>query len=117
MYTREKGYEGEDYAEKYLKNLGYEIIKRNFTFGKTGEIDIIARDKKEVVFIEVKSRTSTAYGDLYDSVPESKRKSIRKAAEGYIYITNIEAVSYRFDFIGIDRTIKPWKIIHIKDAF
>ena len=61
MYIRhETGKIGEDLATKYLENLGYTIVERNFV-AKQGEIDIIAKDKQELVFVEVKTRTNTLY--------------------------------------------------------
>jgi len=104
-------------AVDYLIKKGYEIIKRNFYFGKMGEIDIIAKQGKVIVFFEVKARKNLEFGTIYDTMPISKRKAIRKVAEGYLYINKITDIECRIDFIGIDATIEPHKIIHIENAF
>jgi len=115
--TREKGYLGEDLAIQYLTDIGYTIIQKNFTFGKIGEIDIIARDGKTLCFIEVKARANEAYGSIYETVPDWKRKKIRHTADGYLYVNKISNVQCRFDFVGIDYSFKPPMIDLIKDAF
>ncbi|MEI6090924.1 MAG: YraN family protein [bacterium] len=115
--TREKGYLGEDLAIQYLSDIGYTIIQKNFVFGKTGEIDIIAREGKTLCFIEVKARANEAYGSVYETVPAWKQKKIRRTAEGYLYVNKISNVECRFDFIGIDYSFKPPMVDLIKDAF
>ncbi|MFA5511283.1 MAG: YraN family protein [Candidatus Kapaibacterium sp.] len=115
--SRSKGSDNEGIAIEYLINKGYEIIKRNFKFGRTGEIDIIAKINDVLVFVEVKSRKSYEFGSPLESVPPSKRKSIYHAAQGYLYINKIINSECRFDFIGIDlRSSKP-QISHIENAF
>ena len=64
--------------------LGYKIIERNF-YANQGEIDIIAKDKKEIVFIEVKTRTSFKYGYPIDGVNSYKRHHLFKACNYYLY--------------------------------
>ena len=61
LSKKEFGNIGEDISCKYLEQKGYKIIERNFTC-RQGEIDIIAKDGKELVFIEVKSRSNFFYG-------------------------------------------------------
>lgn len=115
--SRSKGTESETSAIDYLISKGYKIIKRNFNFGKTGEIDIIAKDGNVLVFFEVKSRKSFEYGSPIESVPPSKRKSIYHAAKGYLYVNKIENAEIRFDFIGIDLRGSEPEITHIENAF
>ncbi len=68
MYLKhELGILGEQIATNYLKSQNYEILNRNFSC-KQGEIDIIAKDNKEYVFVEVKTRTNSDYGEPVDSV-------------------------------------------------
>ena len=100
--NKEKGYSAEDTAADYLVKKGYEIIKRNFTFGKTGEIDIIAKHKNTLVFIEVKARANDKYGNPLDSITPGKQRKIRKTAEGYLYVNKIYDVECRFDVVSID---------------
>jgi putative endonuclease len=115
--TRSIGAKFEDMAANYLTDKGYKIIKRNFHFGKVGEIDIVAQFGKVLVFVEVKARTSVEYGSIYDTVPISKRKTIRRAAEGYLYVNKISDKECRLDFVGIDATVRPFVITHIENAF
>ena len=116
LTTKEKGKKGEDLAVEFLKILGYSIKKRNFHFGRTGEIDIIAQDKNVLVFVEVKMRSSDAFGDPLLSITTSKQKSIRKTAEGYLYINKIYDTECRFDVITIDIRYTPEKIEHLINA-
>lgn len=115
--TRNKGTNSETLALEYLVSIGYQIVKRNFKFGRSGEIDIIAKDKDVLVFIEVKSRKSFEYGSPIESVPLSKRKMIYSVAKGYLYVNKIENSEIRFDFIGIDLRGEKPIFEHIKNAF
>ena len=114
--TRRKGAEGEDLAEEYLIQQGYEIIKRNFTFGKVGEIDIVAKDKNEIVFVEVKTKTKDEYGDPLDRITPQKQKKLKIVAKGYFYVNGIYEHDCRFDAITIDLTHGKKEINHIKYA-
>ena len=91
---------GEDAACKYLKKLGYLIIERNFLC-KSGEIDIIAQDENELVFIEVKLRTSYIYGRGLEAIDNRKIKKMKKSALYYIYVNKKEKAFIRFDAIEI----------------
>lgn len=114
--NRAKGSRGESLACDYLSKLGYNILKRNFYFGKHGEIDIIAEDGLYLVFIEVKSRYSDEFGDPLLSITSRKQRSLRRAAEGYLYVNKITDKDCRFDVI-IVRFDKNNAIEHIKAAF
>lgn len=114
MYLRhEIGKIGEDLATKYLENLGYSIIERNFV-AKQGEIDIIAKDKKEIVFIEVKTRTNNLYGEPVDAVNEPKQKHLVNTASYYLYSRHMENEFVRFDVIEVYLKDNTYKINHIK---
>ena len=90
MYKRHiTGRLGEDLAIKHLQENGYKIIQRNFEC-RQGEIDIIAKDKEEIVIIEVKTRKCLEYGKPAEAVDEKKQKHIYKAAEYYLYIKRLE---------------------------
>ena len=107
MYFKQKtGKIGEDIATKYLEQSGYEIIQRNFEC-KQGEIDIIAKDKDEIVFIEVKTR---------DAVDENKQKHIYNSSEFYIYIRHLENFPVRIDVIEVYKKQGKIKVHHIKNA-
>lgn len=114
MYKRhEIGKLGEELAVKYLKQIGYEVIERNFEC-KQGEIDIIAQDKKEIIFIEVKTRTSIKYGNPAEAVNENKQKHLIKAVKYYLYSRHLENEFVRIDVIEIYLYKKKYRVNHIK---
>ena len=116
MYQKHiSGKFGEDEAAKYLENKGYKILDRNF-YCKRGEIDIIALDKKEIVFIEIKSRTNGEYGLPSEAVTKEKIKHILKTAEYYLYIRNLENEPVRIDVIEIFIQNRQIKINHLKQV-
>ena len=106
---------GENIATRYLERLGYRILERNLRC-KLGEIDIIAKDKDEIVFIEVKTRKILSYGDPADSVNEPKQKHIYKAAEYYLMINDKLDDFTRIDVIEVYLDDTGYKINHIKKA-
>jgi len=116
MYQKhETGKIGEDIATRYLEQIGYEIIQRNFAC-KIGEIDIIAKDKEEIVFVEVKTRASALYGLPKEAVDQTKKKHIYRSAEFYIYIRHLENYSVRIDVIEVYKKQGKFKVNHIKNA-
>ncbi len=107
---------GEDMACKYLEKDGYIILERNFISNR-GEVDIIALEKKQIVFIEVKTRTQIKCGNPCESVDFKKKKQIYKVAEYYLYSHHLLNSQVRFDVVeiylyGSDSA----KVNHIKDA-
>jgi putative endonuclease len=96
------GKEGEDLAAEMLKEKGYEILERNYRYGK-GEIDIIAKDPDTdfTVFVEVKSRTNLEYGAPEYAITKSKIRQLKKMAELYLYDKNITEIDCRFDVVAI----------------
>ncbi len=114
--NRKKGKVGEKEAADYLAGKGYQIIKKNFHFGKHGEIDIICKYGDVLVFVEVKARESYEYGDPLLSITPRKQKSWQRAAEGYLYVNKINDVECRFDVITIDMRKTPHAIEHLENA-
>lgn len=108
---------GENVACQHLENEGYKIIDRNFNC-RQGEIDIIAYDKlnREIVFVEVKTRTSFNYGVPSEAVNQIKQRHILKSAKYYLYCNKIEDCNVRIDVIEIviDKENKKYKINHLK---
>jgi putative endonuclease len=102
--SRSAGSKAEDIAEKLLKEKGFIIRKRNFHFGKVGEIDIVAEDNGQLVFVEVKARTSHEFGKPIESINERKRSQLRKTALGYLHVNSINNMECRFDVVTIDFT-------------
>ncbi len=115
MINTELDAKGEDIACKYLANNGYFIKKRNFKC-MSGEIDIIAKEKDEFVFIEVKTRRSKKYGKACEAVNERKRKHIKKATEFYVYKYGLENSFIRFDIIELYLKEGIFYINHIKNV-
>lgn len=120
----EIGLFGENAAVDYLIKLGYEIIARN-VICDSHEIDIIARDMRYIVFVEVKTRTvyhgSSIYGTPASAVNKTKQTAIIKAAKSYLQ-TNYHRRLPRFDVIEVyvDKTgngLSLIKINHIPRAF
>ena len=97
---KELGNLGEQLATEYLEKNKYKIIKRNF-YCKHGEIDIIAKDKSEIVFIEVKTRNSLKYGMPCEAVTPYKQKHIKLTSKYYIYKNFLYNIDIRYDVIGI----------------
>lgn len=96
----ELGKIGEQIATEYVEKLGYKIIKRNF-FCKHGEIDIIAQDNQEIVFIEVKTRSSTNFGKPSEAVNKIKLMHMYKTAKYYLYKSNCSNNFIRFDVVEV----------------
>ena len=94
------GNTGEDMAIEYLEKRGYKILERNF-FCRQGEIDIIAKDRKEIVFVEVKSRSSIEYGCPSEAVNKQKISHLYRAARYYLYKNKCLNNYIRFDVIEI----------------
>lgn len=112
--SRQIGLDKEKLAAAYLIDLGYAVLTTNFR-SRFGEIDIVAMDNGELVFIEVKYRSSERYGSPFDAVDFHKQKKICRTALAYLMLNHIkDDVPLRFDVIGIYR---DGSIHHIKNAF
>ena len=109
--TTDIGNNYETVAAEFLTKLGYKIIEKNYRV-KVGEIDIIASEKKTIVFVEVKFRKNNNYGNPYEFVTTQKQQKIIKAALLYIKQHKLKT-DFRFDVISICND----KIEHIKNAF
>lgn len=115
MTKSELGKRGEQEAKKYLEKLTYSMVTRNFKC-PYGEIDIIAMDKNELVFVEVKTRCSKKYGEAREAVDKIKSKHIKKAANFYIYKNSLEGKFVRFDVIEVYLKNDKFIVRHIKNA-
>jgi putative endonuclease len=114
---RSFGNAGEDLAEKLLRGKGFEIVDRNYQFGH-GEIDIVAKDKGCLVFVEVKTRTNLEYGEPEYAITRNKIKQMKKMAELYLYDKKIIEADCRFDVVAILLTNEENPIInHYENAF
>ena len=106
---------GEELAVQYLVDKGYEILERNW-HNIHKEIDIIAKDEKFLVIVEVKTRQSDEYGDPDLAVTKRKQRMLIAAANAYIFKNRLD-VSTRFDIISIILNGGNPRIDHIEDAF
>lgn len=113
---RTVGNTGETCATKYLEELGYRILARQWRRLPWGEIDIIALEKDELVFVEVKSRRSAEYGFPEAAVTRSKRQKIAKLIEWYLQSNQISDQPYRFDVIAIEFRNSVPSINHIRSV-
>ena len=91
---------GEELAFHYLKRRGYKVLLRNYE-SPMGEIDMIAKDKGALVFVEVKTRSSDAMGDPAEGVTAFKRHQIVKSAQYYVKRYGIHEVPCRFDVVCV----------------
>ena len=91
---------GEEYACELLRKKGHKIIQRNVFIGK-GEIDIIAKYKGILVFVEVKTRTDETYVDILDSIDKAKCERLSGICEEYLAMNKLDKVEWRIDLIGI----------------
>lgn len=110
------GRSGEDVAADLLKGKGYKILVRNYKT-KLGEIDIIARDKDTLAFIEVKTRHSDRFGLPQEAVSVSKQKQISKAALMFLKENNLLEKKARFDVISVVYSKDKPQLDLIKNAF
>lgn len=117
---RSWGAEGEELALRCLQDKGYQLVRKNFRFGRAGEIDLVMRDGDVYVFVEVKARRSTQFGAPEDAVTPFKRKQIIRIAYGFFHVMKLTEYEARFDVIAIDYTTgkngEP-EIRHYVDAF
>ena len=94
---------------------GYKILDRNFECSQ-GEIDIVALDRKEIVFVEVKTRTDMSYGEAAEAVTYYKLKHLLNSIKYYIYKRNLSNEFIRIDIIEVYVKNNNVKINHIKKA-
>jgi len=106
---------GEEVVCRYLKKQKYSILETNFNC-KMGEIDIIAKNKNEIIFIEVKTRKSYKYGLPAEAVTKQKIKHIYKTAEYYVYTRNLKNIDMRIDVIEVYVSNGKYYINHLKNV-
>lgn len=106
------GASGEQAACDLLARSGIAILTRNYR-RPTGEIDIVAREKRTILFVEVKARSSLRYGRPAEAVNRTKRLRILRTATLYLAENNLEDAPIRFDVIEV----LPSGIRHLRAAF
>lgn len=118
--SRETGARGEALAVKFLSGKGYEVLERNHRT-RHGEIDLVMRSGDALVFVEVKARRGTGYGDPLEAVTPRKREQVRLMAEQYLAEKGEEFAEgfgeMRFDAVGILFGRGGSEVRHVEDAF
>ena len=116
MYvSHELGRIGENIIADYITKLGYKVVERNFECNQ-GEIDIIAKDKEELVFIEVKTRTDISYGEASEAVTNTKKRHLINSIKYYIYKQKLENQPIRIDVAEEYINKGKVKVNYIKQA-
>ena len=106
---------GEDLAVNHLEENGYKVLERNYRFDRA-EVDIMASKDSVLAVIEVKTRSSVAFGDPQDFVKPKQIRNLVKAVDHYIESRSLD-LEVRFDIIAISKTSEGFNIEHLKDAF
>lgn len=113
------GRRGEELAVRYLEEHDIRILERNYHFEKS-EVDIIAYNGRQIIFVEVKTRSGTQFGEPEDAVNTEKKKSLYKVADAWLYERKMEGAPVRFDIISVvvppDDAENP-RIQHFEAAF
>lgn len=116
MSTKRLGAAGEALARTFLRRKGYRILDANYRSAR-GEIDIVCRDRGTVVFVEVKSRSSTDYGLPGEAVNARKQDKLRQLAQSYLIERRLEQSAVRFDVLSIVFDGGAAEVEHIPGAF
>jgi putative endonuclease len=114
---RLRGRRGEEIAARYLSEKGFRILQRGYR-ARCGEIDLIALDGAELVFVEVKCRSSLQCGDPLEAVTPTKRGRILRAAALYLQATGGWERPCRFDIVAV--RLGPGgsqEVEHVRAAF
>src|SRR3989344_6369519 len=101
MPNNQTGSYGENLACEFLKKQGYKIVEKNYRI-RGGEVDIVAKDKDYLVFVEVKTRWSHEYGLPVDSITPWKIKHLLRTAQFYLLKVNWGNNPFRLDFVSVD---------------
>lgn len=109
------GKEGEERAVQLLHGKGYQILEQNYRYRKA-EIDIIARQETTLVIVEVKSRSSTQFQELTETISKKQIKNLIEAADFYVNQLE-EELEVRFDFITVLAEGTHYTLTHYEDAF
>jgi len=112
------GQQGERIAAKYLRKNGYRVLYKNFRSKRGGEIDLVCRDRRAValVFVEVKTRTTDAFGPPHHAVTFKQQDRIIRGAKEWLRMLSDPRISYRFDVVEV--LMKPVPLVTlIRGAF
>jgi len=113
---RRRGSRLEDHAARWLADRGWTILDRNYRDGPR-EIDIVARRRGIVAFIEVKGRRSARGGHPFEAIGWRKRADIERAAARWVRENSPGFVHFRFDAVALTRSGGRWRVEHLPDAW
>lgn len=111
-----QGTAAEDLALRYLEARGLTLVARNFRC-RTGELDLIMRDREQLVFVEVRSRRHSRYGTPAESVTRTKQQRLLRAAAFYLQRQRLLDAPCRFDVVAILQAEDEPRMEWIRDAF
>jgi putative endonuclease len=100
-----------------LRRIGYKVLYKNYRAPKGGEVDIVCREGETLVFVEVKTRSSDAFGTPAEAVTSSKQHLIAKGALAWLRLLGNPDIHFRFDIAEIHMTGKKAEVNVIRDAF
>jgi putative endonuclease len=112
----ELGQRGEAIAEAFLRALRYRVLARNFRC-RAGEIDIVAQEGNQLVFVEVRSRRGQRQGTALESVTPRKQAQVVRVARHFLALRGLGDCDSRFDVIGVDFAVDPPDVAHVQHAF
>ena len=107
---------GEERAAIYLQDRGYQIIDRNW-HSQTGEIDLVARERDQIVFIEVKTRNGSGYGHPFEAITQEKVARMRRLAAEWCSTKQINGGQVRLDAVSVLISGGRVSIEHLKEVF
>jgi putative endonuclease len=112
------GRAGETLAAGFLRRHGHKVLYRNFRAPHGGEVDLVCRDQahNELVFVEVKTRTTEDFGRPFAAVNRKKRRLIVRGAMTWLRMLDMPDITFRFDVVEVVMT-EPPEIRHIENAF
>jgi len=110
------GKKGEELAITQLRALKYKILERNFKCS-LGEIDIVARDRNTLVFVEVKTRATKDFGGPAAAVDPRKQRQLSRVALTYLSQKKLTDVPARFDVVAVELLPPSPRIEVIRNAF
>ncbi len=111
-----RGDAGEDMACAHLRARGMEVLARNYRC-RSGEIDVVARDGRTLVFVEVKERGGDSHGSAVEAVTVEKRRRVVRAARVYAATHGLSESPIRFDVLAIDWSAEGPRVRHDAGAF
>ncbi len=114
-HARAQGNVGEDDAVEWLRRKSYRIVDRNVS-NHAGEIDVVARDGEVLCFVEIKARSSDAYGPAIGAISKQKQRKIARAASLYL-ASHPTDLACRFDVLAMDLRDGGWRFTLVQDAF